>query len=830
MTENRKQLVSNNFYKFLLISISILGVFLISLFIIHNPARADITTGLVGWWKFDEGSGTAAADSSENNNTGTLTNGSTWTTGKIGGALSFDGTDDNVNISDFNTNLICDSNTYTIAAWVYSDENGRMQYVFDTYGYWHLGFGKNSGNVMAALDNGNLIGKTTIIPGQWYHVAIAASVGGVGKIYVNGVDDTQSGTPTPYVTCTTGAAIGKIYGGSNYWHGLIDDVRFYNRVLSASEIQELYNYTGGGTPTPTPTPSGTPTPDTTPPIIFNGSPSGTLAAGVTQTTIAVVTDENATCRYSTTANIAYTSMSNTLSTTGGTNYSTIITGLSNGNSYTRYVRCQDSTGNANTSDYTISFSVASAVACTGNSNYDCVTCAEGETGFCRQPKDLTLVKVQAAVNDSIASNGTVYGDGVYLIAGTQTWASGLDISNKKGLVLKGSGASSTILNTTGNNAVIFSGADHARITGINFNTAASSQPIFGWGLDFRVDHCLFTGAFSIGIFWYDGHHNTGLVDSNTFTFTTNGGTAVYVRGLTGYITTPIDFGSGDWVFVENNIFNNLGNPEMVENQNLGKIVNRYNTYNEISPSNMQTLFEQHNTGEGEGGRAQEVYNNRINFNSPVGDFIRMLYWRHGTGLVYKNLVDYSGRGAESLVYFQLRAYRAAGGINHNDFSDETDCANWSTNTANYSAPSLGAGMLAKCCSTSYAAGGFIGEGYPCVGQPGQGVYGGAHEPIYFWDNKKTADGTTLVDLASSNVLVQPTEQWAIQLNRDYCVFTTGKPASCGGHPLVYTPYTCPHPLTGLTGTCDSTVAGTAGYDIFTIDTIPPAAPGGVTVN
>jgi hypothetical protein len=386
----------------------------------------------------------------------------------------------------------------------------------------------------------------------------------------------------------------------------------------------------------------------------------------------------------------------------------------------------------------------SFAACAGTANYDCVMCTEGETGSCRQPKDLTLAKVQATVDASAASDGTVYGDGVYLKAGIQTWTSGLDITNKRGLVLKGAGSSSTILNITGDRAIDFAGADRGRVTGIHFDTVAGSHPILGWGLNFRVDHCLFTGAFSIGIFWYDGHHNTGLVDHNNFTFYTNGGTAVYVRDVTGYIANPIDFGSADWVFVEDNVFNNLGSPEMVENQDLGKIVNRYNIYNEISPSNMQTVFEQHNTGDGGGGRAQEVYGNRISLNSPPGDFIRLLYWRHGTGLVYNNIVDYSGRGSESIVYFQLRAYRAGGGVNHNDFSDGTDCADWSTNTANSPAPSMGIGMLAKCCSTAYTSGEFKGEGYPCAGQPGQGFYGATHEQIYFWNNKKTSPNKLFV--------------------------------------------------------------------------------------
>ena len=50
-----------------------------------------LLNGLVGWWKFDEGSGTVAYDSSGNGNDGNLTNGPTWTTGKIGGALSLMG-------------------------------------------------------------------------------------------------------------------------------------------------------------------------------------------------------------------------------------------------------------------------------------------------------------------------------------------------------------------------------------------------------------------------------------------------------------------------------------------------------------------------------------------------------------------------------------------------------------------------------------------------------------------------------------------------------------------------------------------------------------------
>src|SRR3989338_11448150 len=77
----------------------------------------DITTGMVGHWKFDETSGTTATDSSGNNNTGTLTNSPTWTTGKIGGALSLDGMDDYTDIGTMDVS----GSGITIAAWVKAD-------------------------------------------------------------------------------------------------------------------------------------------------------------------------------------------------------------------------------------------------------------------------------------------------------------------------------------------------------------------------------------------------------------------------------------------------------------------------------------------------------------------------------------------------------------------------------------------------------------------------------------------------------------------------------------------------------------------------------------
>jgi hypothetical protein len=101
--------------------------------------------------------------------------------------------------------------------------------------------------------------------------------------------------------------------------------------------------------------------DTTPPTRTSGAPSGTLPSGTTQANISLRIDEwNAICRYSTSAGTSYASMTNTLAGGGTLSHSRLITGLTNGQTYNYYVRCNDSAGNFNTNDYAISFSVAAS--------------------------------------------------------------------------------------------------------------------------------------------------------------------------------------------------------------------------------------------------------------------------------------------------------------------------------------------------------------------------------------------------------------------------------------------------------------------------------------
>ena len=99
--------------------------------------------------------------------------------------------------------------------------------------------------------------------------------------------------------------------------------------------------------------------DTTAPVRSSAEPNGALAQGTSATTLSLLTNENVTCKYSTISDQDFDAMSDTFSTTGSKNHSQDISGLADGTVYAYYVRCEDSSGNKNSDDFVISFSVGS---------------------------------------------------------------------------------------------------------------------------------------------------------------------------------------------------------------------------------------------------------------------------------------------------------------------------------------------------------------------------------------------------------------------------------------------------------------------------------------
>jgi len=229
-----------------------------SLFLIPEGADAaglkkpPTNLGLVGYWSMNEGTGSYAGDSSGNKNTGTLTNGPTWVDGKRGKALNFDGSNDYVdagNIGPPNTNGM------SVAFWTNLDSlnGGWRGFVSKATGggtnqfQYVIGFGSGSdtnirihtSDATTQYNNNcpvNIAGRA----GEWIQIVAVWNTTSC-TMYLNGVAKiSQSTTLGMNTTTDFPLRIGTAYSASGYEiDGKIDEVRIYNRALSAAEVQAL---------------------------------------------------------------------------------------------------------------------------------------------------------------------------------------------------------------------------------------------------------------------------------------------------------------------------------------------------------------------------------------------------------------------------------------------------------------------------------------------------------------------------------------------------------------------------------------------------------------
>ncbi|MHC4159293.1 MAG: LamG domain-containing protein, partial [Planctomycetota bacterium] len=226
-------------------------VFLAVLGLVGITDAAD--PNLVTHWKLDEGSGTTAYDSAGTNN-GTIT-GATWTTGgMINGALDFDGINDYVDITD-SASLSFTNPSLTIAAWVYLNQDQPGQRIIvRKNNQWQLGIYAADNKIRNLVKTDGTDGWTaandefyTIDTDTWYFFAFTYN-GSVLKYYANGTQVGSDKTVTgDIVDNSNNVGIGSDTGGSsNNINGMIDDLRIYNRALSAEEILELFAEGLGG--------------------------------------------------------------------------------------------------------------------------------------------------------------------------------------------------------------------------------------------------------------------------------------------------------------------------------------------------------------------------------------------------------------------------------------------------------------------------------------------------------------------------------------------------------------------------------------------------------
>lgn len=233
-----------------------------------SPAASGVTIGTLGseengpaptaYWKFDEGTGTTANDSSSNGNTGTLQSSPTWQTDNqciTGKCLLFSGSN---YVSVPNNPTMNPTTAYTIESWIKltsiassTNYNILAKQIWGSklgYRLFIAGFGCSNCIGTSAGDGTNQTEATSTEQltdiGKWHHVVGVFSSGTL-YIYLDGKLIKTSATAVTTISNTSAAAaIGRHSSSGENFPGVIDDLKFYKYARSASQIQADYNSRG----------------------------------------------------------------------------------------------------------------------------------------------------------------------------------------------------------------------------------------------------------------------------------------------------------------------------------------------------------------------------------------------------------------------------------------------------------------------------------------------------------------------------------------------------------------------------------------------------------
>ena len=221
----------------------------------------NVTSGLIGWWKFDEGTGTTStADSSGNSITGVLVNSPSWITGKIGSyALQFNGSNQSVHmpLNLSSTNIITVTFWLWVNAYSNSDKIG-VEYSanFNSANAFIIDIDASDGKT--DLDMRYQEGSTAYNGGYitrpsaaaWHHYAIifdrttGATLGVTTYIDGSPVTTTMVYAGNCASSNFDNATLYLMSRGSSglYMAGKLDDFRVYNRALNSSEVTTVFNW------------------------------------------------------------------------------------------------------------------------------------------------------------------------------------------------------------------------------------------------------------------------------------------------------------------------------------------------------------------------------------------------------------------------------------------------------------------------------------------------------------------------------------------------------------------------------------------------------------
>jgi len=391
-------------------------------------------------------------------------------------------------------------------------------------------------------------------------------------------------------------------------------------------------------------------------------------------------------------------------------------------------------------------------------------------GFSREVAAATIAAASCSQSDvQVAINSSQGGDTVSIPEGNCTWGDSATYLNvNKAIVLQGAGRDATIIGisaTAGSwtsGTIRINAAATVRSFTIRTGTSGNSGTAFSAGVNgFRITDIEYLCQTTTvnGYFVYAGAY--GVIDNCSVTGGSGSDELIFARGPTDSWQTNDSIGGADNLFIENNTFGGSG--YVCDINSNGRAVVRYNT---INGANKVDGHGKASNSPPRGVRHMEVYNNHWTYTSSV--FWTAIEMRGGTGTVFNNVADASGSGP----WFHLTDY-------------------------GYTAAWSNFGGVCQCPSD-----------YPVDDQigVGQDPKMAASDPMYIWNNTRGGQVWPLSWHSTSSCVATCGTfvlQDVIQENTDY--FSIQRPG--------YISYDCPHPLTGLSGSCNSEIAGVSGYNI-----------------
>jgi hypothetical protein len=211
-----------------------------------------LLNNIEGYWKFNETAGSAAPDLSGNSRNGVLTNGPVWTSsGKLNGALQFDGVNDYVEITGYKG--VTGTSSRTCSAWIKTSGSSVNSVIMDwgtsvSGQKWLFGI-FTTGKLVLYTWSPYIQTNMAVTDNQWHHVAAVLMNDGTPdvseiKLYVDG--QLQAVTVSSAQAINTVSAANVLIGAydsagakGGYFNGLIDDVRIYSAALSQQQIIDI---------------------------------------------------------------------------------------------------------------------------------------------------------------------------------------------------------------------------------------------------------------------------------------------------------------------------------------------------------------------------------------------------------------------------------------------------------------------------------------------------------------------------------------------------------------------------------------------------------------